>query len=83
MSIDEWEKYHYSNLPIFKQPVDRLRIMGCISLLKDTYAFGVNILDKDLWFYLSMTSPEVLVKYGKDEILVLCMLYQIVIFGQI
>lgn len=68
MSIDEWEKYHYSNLPIFKQPVDRLRIMGCISLLKDTYAFGVNILDKDLWFYLSMTSPEVLVKYGKDEI---------------
>lgn len=68
MSIDEWEKYHYSNLPIFKQPVDRLRIMGYISLLKDTYAFGVNVLDKDLWFYLSMTSPEVLVKYGKDEI---------------
>lgn len=68
MSIKEWEEYHYSNLPIYKQPVDRLRIMGYISLKKNTYAFGINVLDKNLWFYLSMTSPEILVKYGNDNI---------------
>lgn len=68
MTIKEWERGFYTNLPIYKQPIDRIRIMGCVTCLKDTYAFGVNVLDKNLWFYLSMTSPEVLVKYGNDNI---------------
>ena len=68
MTIEEWEYWHYTNLPIFKQPIDRIRIIGYVSTKKDTYAFGVYVLDKDLCFYLSMTSPEVLVKYGTDNI---------------
>lgn len=68
MTIEEWENWHYSNLPIYKQPIDRIRIFGYVSLRKDTYAFGVNVLDKDLCFYLSMTAPEILVKYGNDNI---------------
>lgn len=68
MTVEEWENWHYSNLPIHKQPIDRIRIFGHVSLRKDTYAFGINVLDKDLVFYLSMTNPEILVKYGNDSI---------------
>ena len=65
----EWTDMLYSNLGFEEYNNDNTFIIfSCVSMYKDTYAFGLNLPNKNKCFYISMTSPEILASYKNQNI---------------
>ncbi len=65
----EWTDMLYSNLGFEEYNDDKTFIIfSCVSMYKNTYAFGLNLPDKNKCFYISMISPEILTSYKNQNI---------------
>lgn len=67
MNYADWEEMVYTTTPIEHQPFENIRIFGYITMIKNVYAFGINVCDTNL-YVLSMTSPECIASFNSSPI---------------